>query len=975
MRSGMPRTILIVAVLVLAFINIYPTLGWMLISEESRQEKLAQWQEEDSERALIRQSTWTQMYNSVVRWSQFDRERVINLGLDLQGGIHMVLGFDASELPEQRQAEIEASYGDVNTYLQEQLVEQVRRRVNEFEAREPIIQALGTDQVQVQLPGEKDINRARELITRVAKLDFHLVAGYEETVDVFTEIRDAFPAFTDYIDRPALRGEPFRVPQENFSRVRDIIARAEAQGIVPEDKTIAFSPKPKPWASEQMYYIYLMDREPAKTGEGLESANAQPDPQRPGQWLINFEWTNQAGAEFGEMTGANVGREMAIVIDNVVISAPTINERITASGQVTGNFGQEEARDLAIALNSGSTLVQLREEYTGVVGPSLGAESVRAGVSSALAGLAIVGVFIIVYYLWAGAVSVIGLFINAILVIAAMSYFNMTLTLPGIAGLILTIGMAVDANVLIFERIREELRLGHSLAASIESGFARAAITILDANVTTLIAALVLMQFGTGPIEGFAIALSIGVVCSVFTALVLVRAMLELLERLKVVKTLQMLSIFKPNIHIPFLNWRLPAAIASTVLIIGGLVVFGYRGADNFGVDFTEGTNVQVKLLAERTIAVDEVRNQLSDAGFGSAVVQQAGTGDATDPNHFIIRVAAGPNAPGNQNAAGGAWLVDVAHAQETPAEQAAAPAEETVPADEAAAPADEAAPAEETAPAAGAPDDLAPADAPVSVTPISETETAAVPERAEAPGAPTEDRILAALAPLTDAGTVEEGIEVETITKVGPAVGEQLRWDALRAITYSLIFIFLYIAFRFEARFSLGAVAALAHDVLFTVGMLAVFGREISMPVVAAVLTIIGYSLNDTIVVFDRIREDMKAYRGKGYSLLEVMNLSINETLSRTILTSLTTLFVVVVLFIFGGGEINDFAFALIIGVLVGTYSSIFVASPVVWLWQYARGRHLLPTDTGDDEQKKSRAGVGKKKKKKSKRAEAGTT
>jgi SecD/SecF fusion protein len=867
--------------------------------------------------------------------------------------------------------------------VQESLNQQVVRRVRDFEASEPIIQTLGTNQIQVQLPGEKDVQRAIDLIKKAAVLNFHIVSGPDETIQLLEAVKTRHQEeFLSLVQPPTLRGEPFNVNAVDLDRAAAFFQRAEEEGVLPEGKTVRFSTSPQAY-EQQLYEVYILDKEPIQEGEGLTSASALPDNMNPGSWQILFQFNATAGAHFGEVTAQNVERQMAIVIDDQVISAPVIRDRITTSGQITGSFTPEEARDLAIALNSGSMKVPIREEFTAVVDASLGAEAVRQGVTASLVGIALVALFMIFYYHVGGLIAVVALLANALLLLAAMAYFNLTLTLPGIAGLILTMGMAVDANVLIFERVREELRLGHSIAASIENGFNRAAVTIIDANVTTLIAGLVLMQFGTGPVEGFAVVLNIGVISSVFSALVVSRALFDFTYGRGFVRKLTMLSIFKMDSTFPFMKYRVPCAVISIVAIVIGMVLVGIRGERNLGVDFREGTNVRLTLQAEQDIPVDQVRQTLVAAGFQSAVVQAIAT-DEAHRNQFLIRVgktlAVGSEPAVADTDPAGAWESELQYIAQ--ADPGAAPVEETAPAAETA-PAETPAIVEDVAPVV----ETAPAETPAiveDVAPVAETapaETPAVVEDA-APATPVDEtttdaaenaiaaaphletvaaEIQEALAPLTTTGNLE-GVRLDSVLTVGPAVGQRLRFDALQAVLLSFFFIVLYLWFRFELRFALGAILALFHDVLITLGLFALFQREIDMAVIAAILTVIGYSLNDTIVVFDRIREDMQLYRGKGLKLLDIMDISINQTLSRTVLTGVTTLFVVVVLFIFGGGDLNGFALALIIGVIVGTYSSVFIASPAVYLFQKLRGRTDLSTDTGTNRDNK---GSGLKNKK----------
>jgi len=475
----------------------------------------------------------------------------------------------------------------------------------------------------------------------------------------------------------------------------------------------------------------------------------------------------------------------------------------------------------------------------------------------------------IFYYRIAGIIANIGLVMNAILILASMAYFDMTLTLPGIAGLILTIGMAVDANVLIYERMREELKRGHSVQASIQAGFSRAASAILDSNITTLIAAVVLLQFGTGPIKGFAITLSIGVVWSVFSALVVCQAAFDYGHGKGQIKQLRMMHILKESgTSIRFMEMGIPATIGSGIFIVLGLAVFAYRGADNLGVDFTRGTNMTIAIQSDSRVTADDIRTSLSGSGFESPIVQEMGAGQGNAANQFNLRVR------------------DVAEDQESGAQKEDVKASSTV-----------------------------------------------------------DQRIKKACAALAGAKG-ESGIQILSEQTVGPAVGRQLSIDAAKSLFWALVFVLVYLTPRFELKYAVAAVIATFHDVLFTVAAFALLGKKIDMNIIAALLTIVGYSLNDTIVIFDRIREDMRLYRGKGYTIWEIMNMAINLTLARTILTSLTVLFVLFVLWQFGGPAISDFGLALFIGCIAGCYSTVAIATPIVYFWQKMQGR-LDPSET----------------------------
>lgn len=851
MKKHMYRTILIWVAILWTFIEVYPTIGWMCLSEDSRQSRLAMWKEEDA--VFQKPTVMGDMAKVIRRWAQFDRSKVINLGLDLQGGVHMVVGFDLTDELKERGFDTKST--------QQLVLGTIRRRIHQFAVQEPVIQGLGDAQIQIQLPGVKDPQRATDLIMKAAHLTFHIVSGRDETATIFRKIKDKFPGrFTPFLQAPA--GEPFfRIPEEHADKVRQVVKEATEAGIVPEDKVLAFSQPPNPWDEYRGYSLYLMDKEAAMSGEGLTGAQARPDNERPGKWQILFEFSGDAARKFGEVTGANIERNMAIVLDGVVCSAPTIQSKITDSGSITGSFSGEQATDLAIALNSGSLPVSLREEYTGVVGASLGADSIRKGIISSVVGVAGVVTFMFGVYLFGGLIANLALLLNAFMILAALAYFDATLTLPGIAGLVLTLGMAVDSNVLIFERIREERRLGKSLAAAIESGYSRAMVTILDSNITTLIAAAVLLQFGTGPIKGFAITLSIGVISSVFTAATVTKAIFDSLLAKKQLSELRMVQLIRPDTKFPFMGFRRWAFTITGASIVIGMVAFAFQD-NKYGVDFTEGTNLILRLDSASKVDIGAVRKGIVGAGYTSPIVQEYGQ---SGENRFMVRVGEVLKTSGG--------TVDAQQALGT----------------------------------VGA--------------------------------------MQQALGKIVGGA---EKITIEEIQTVGPAVGKELREDGIRCILYSMIFTIIYMWFRFDAKFAVAAELATLHDVLVVIGAYAISGRQISMPAIAAILTIIGYSLNDTIVVFDRVRENLKLYRGRGMSFSDLLDLSVNHTLARTILTGTSTFFTVLAMYFLGGGAINDFAFALIVGVITGTYSSIFVASPIVLIWHNTQTKRMMRAGSG---------------------------
>ncbi|MDD4202504.1 MAG: protein translocase subunit SecD [Candidatus Omnitrophica bacterium] len=693
----------------------------------------------------------------------------INLGLDLQGGMHMVLEVDTSALEEEAAKD-----------APERALEVIRNRIDQFGVLEPTIQKQGKNKIIVQLPGITDRQRAIDIVGKTAHLEFKLVSDDPDVV------------------KRLLAGEEV----EGYSLKYLKKDKNSVDPIIIEDKT-------------------------QLTGEMIVDATTEFSQTGFNQPYVSMTFNKEGGAVFSAITGDNIDRRLAIVLDGEVKSAPSIRERIPSGrAQITGNFSVDEANDLAIILRAGAlpAPVKMIEERT--VGPTLGKDSIEKGIRSIIIGGILVLCFMAVYYLLAGLIADLALVMNIILIMGALAYFHGTLTLPGIAGLVLTIGMAVDANVLIFERIREEKELGKSIRSAIQSGFDRAFLTILDANVTTLIAALVLFQFGTGPVRGFATTLSIGIVSSMFTALFVTRVVFDVLTTgNKKIQDLPMLKLINKS-NIDFIKLRKIAYTLSVFILVAGLITFAQRGSNNYGIDFTGGTIQQFKF--EKAIDTQQVRDVLKDIGLGSAVIQKLG-----DNKEFIIR----------------SFELD--------------------------------------------------------------------PEK-----------IIAQFKNTFS----DNDFEVLRVEKVGSSVGADLQSKAIKALAFAMICMVIYISLRFEVRFAVAAIIALLHDIGICLGLLSLTGREISTPVIAALLTIVGYSINDTIVVFDRIREDRKLMRKASYA--EIINASINQTLSRTLLTSLTTFAVVIALFLFGGEVINDFAFVLMVGVVVGTYSSIFIASPILLDW-----------------------------------------
>src|SRR5437899_4605711 len=498
-----------------------------------------------------------------------------------------------------------------------------------------------------------------------------------------------------------------------------------------------------------------------------------------------------------------------------------------------GGMGEEEARGLASVLeNPLQTPVSIEEERS--VSPTLGLDSIRASVLAGLMGLAITLVCVFVYYRFAGLVADLVLIINLVLLLGAYKLIpgGVVLTLPGVAGIILTIGLAVDANVLIYERLREEMALGKSLKVAMKTAYEKAFSSIFDANVTTLITAAILFWKASGPVKGFAISLTLGILASLFTALIVGRNFLGWFVDTGRLKRISMLHLISSQ-HINFLGKGFIACMCSLALRLAGAMAFYTRGDRNFGVVFRGGD--LVTMSAPNKIDIGQVRNALQPIGFGDASIQESAQGGKS---YITVR------------------------------------------------------------------------------TPLNTSDK-------------VEKQIIQTMP--------NAAFKVEGSERVGALVGGELARNSLVALGLGILGILIFVTFRFELSFAVGAIVALLHDVIITVGVFALMGRELTLTMVGAVLTIAGYSINDTIVVYDRIREGLAS--GRRGTIEQIMNESINQTLSRTILTSTVTLIPILCLFFFGGAVLRDFSLAIIIGVAVGTYSSIFIASPIVLWWTRARG------------------------------------
>lgn len=693
----------------------------------------------------------------------FPLKKKINLGLDLKGGMYVLLKADTSSIPVQKRPDA------INA-----AVEKIRNRIDAYGVKETSIQVQGTDSILVQVPGI--VNREMvDTLKRVGKLEFKIVEDNQEQLSL------------------ALKG--------------DIPAGYEL----------------KKYKGSSL----LLKKTPAMVGSALAESFVGFNSY--GGAEVRLKFTSQGTKEFARTTEDNIGKRLAIVLDGNVMSAPQIREPIVSGqAQITGDFSLDESRLLVSVLNSGALPVPLSVVEERSVGPLLGSDSIRRGVNSIVLGSALVMVFVLVYYFLGGAIAVICLLLDLLFILAGLRLFKGTLTLPGIAGMILILGMAVDANVLIFERIREELKLDKPLSIAIKNGFNRAKRTIFDANITTLIAAVFLFIYGTGPIKGFATTLSLGIIASIFTAVFVGRTIFSLLLNSGLKKFSMLSVISSPKIN--FIKMRGVCMAISAVCVFIGLVNFYSKGDEVYGIDFKGGQVLEYKITPPPNI--EELRNILKSDNFGDVIIQEF------------------------RDIEGGIIIK-------------------------------------------------------------SKHDIASAVEKT-----------------LKNKFNIVEELKVTTI---GPAVGKILKKKAYLAIALSLLGILIYIGVRFHHfDFAFAAVVALIHDVLISLGALCFAGFEVNLLTITALLTIAGYSINDTIVIYDRIRE--VSPRMHKASLQEIINVAINSTLSRTIITSVTTLVVVASIFFLGGEALRGFSFTLLVGIIAGTYSSIFIASPLVLLFRKSR-------------------------------------
>ena len=820
-RNNLGRFILVICIILWALFEVYPPTSRDLVQEFSRRAEsrdaaftnilarveLLQKAGTNTEFACLQAATATndlqpyfpfisakdQLYPNTFILNQLQRDASgrIKLGLDLQGGTSFLVEMDTNVLyADTNNVQARA---DLTSAALSQAVEVLRKRIDRFGVAEPVIQSAGGNKILIQLPGlsPSDKESAKAQIQRKAYLEFRMVRDDSDEI-----IANHQPVPPGYVLLKHIQPQPGGAP--------------------PKIEQAIVSKKPVNGLAGDIVKSSMVVR--GNLGE----------PQ------IDFTLTDDGASKFAKTTRDYVGHRMAIILDGDLYSAPNIQTPIEGgSGQITGSFTIEEAQGLANVLQN-PLKAPLHIIYSSDVDPTLGKDSIRSGINASIRGVVFVSAFMLVYYFIAGLAANVALITNIIILLGVMCSVGATFTLPGIAGAVLTVGMAVDANVLIYERIREELAKGKSLRGAIDAGYARAFGTILDSHVTTLISSIILIFMGTGEIKGFGVTLTIGVAASLFTALVVTRLIFNWLLDHNWIKSLPMLHFIRST-KINFMKAATPLFIATWAFVFLSLGYgFFARGDKLFGVDFLGGDSTVFSFTQK--LDVDKIRSAITAIGEKDAQIQ------------YQKDVSGGTETLRVTTSSGSEQKVEQALTQDFPQAQFRAIGRQ----------------------------------------------------------------------------------------QVGATVGKEIQRSAIVACLLSMFGILVYVAFRYEFSFAVGAIVGVVHDVFLTIGCYcianAVSGREFNATVVAAVLTIIGFSLNDKVVIFDRIRENLKL--GVRGTFREVINQALNQTLSRTIITSGTVLIATLCLFIWGGGVINDFAFTFLIGIITGTYSSVFISSAFVLWW-----------------------------------------
>jgi SecD/SecF fusion protein len=750
----------------------------------------------------------------------------LKLGLDLQGGVSFTLKVDptGAESGEKTAGDkSNVSHGD----MVNQALQVMEQRVNQFGVAEPVLRPVGDLSLEIQLPGEDAANNPDVIdsLKKPAKLEFRQVHRTERPTE--TEREHSLRSLP--VD-PML-GSASAISTYEVLTIRDVDSRT----------------------SEVRVTRYYVRKAADATGKIIKSASGRSDDGI--SFYVDMKFTDEGSKKFGDLTAKiaegnsrSVG-QLAIVLDGKLQSAPTVREAIRSTGAtITGSFSREEAVDLANVLNNPLEFPLIIQDVTSV-GPSLAKDAQGKSVVASLVAVGLVIFFMVGFYVWGGFIAILGMILNLLMILGAMAYFGATITLPGVAALVLTLGMAVDANILIFERVREEAALGKDRSVALREGYARASWTIIDANLTTLLTALILVFMGSGPIRGFGITLTIGIFTTVFTSLVTCRGLQELALSRGVMTRVFGLPVFRPTLDIPFLKFARIAFIASWLVIGLGLTQLAIKGKEAFGKDFRGGESALVALAPGAAV----------DTGKIAALAASIGLADTT----VTVQTPVGGGEP----------------------------------------------------------------------TLRIETELTKDKSKGEFANVAA---IVGAIQAKTPEILKDRSASVDKLMlskeAIGGSVSSELRSNAVWSVILALLGIGLYVSLRFEAGFGVAAMVATLHDVLLTIALFVAFGGQFNATLIAAILLIIGYSINDTIVVFDRIREELQANPGR--ELRDVIHFAINRTLSRTTLTAATVFLCAVALWAFGAGDVRLYGEIFIYGVLTGTFSSIFIASPVFYWW-----------------------------------------
>lgn len=745
-------------------------------------------------------------------------EETLKPGIDLAGGASFTLKVQPKKAEEGGEV-VEVDDGAV-----QQAIKTLRNRLNPKGTKDMVIQPQGDDMILIEMPGisEEEAAWVRNRITDTSILELRAVHPENDSL------------------APRVLAKETREPgYELFKYERDR-----------EDGTTSVE------------HLLLARRNDIK---GKHVKRAYPDQ---GQPMVHVELTSEGGSYMRKLTAPMRKRvdRLAVVLDDVVMTAPVVNDILSSNFVIEGIDDPDERKDLSSTLmNPLENALVIEQQST--VTARLGASTVSQGIYAGIAGIALTLIFLIIYYRIAGIIALVGLTINVLILFGAMAMFEFTFTLPGIAGIILTIGVAVDANVLIYERLREELKSGKSIGGAIQAAYEKAFTAIFDANITTLITAMILIWRAAGTVKGFAITLTIGILASMFAALVATRVLFWWGNDKGVIKKLSFMHLV-PEKAIDFMSKRKTAMMLSIGLLVAALLGMGIKQEKALGIDFAGGALIKFT-TEEHQVSVDKVNEILATLDLEKQpIVQNESEPPPSGKEILSIRSAE----------ADATLIVDTLRDK---------------------------------------------------IGLLGEKNASVAPAPAPAPDEDSDENPA-----ITEAW--QYGSSIDTVKA---SLGGDFMVSSIIALALGLVGILLYITVRFEFSFAVGAFVALFHDVLIVIGVVILIGQELSAIHVGAILTIAGYSINDTIVVFDRIRESLRIKRG---DVEEVMNIAINATLSRTILTSVTTFVAVLVLFIFGGGALKDFSLAIMIGVVIGTYSSIFVASPVVLMWSKMRGTNL---------------------------------